>query len=76
VGRSRAQRLLNGNPDWRLNSRRRLVHGNCNCVRTTAGSYFNSLAAGVLQTSKGNSTSPAVATLTVTPSFPRRLVVV
>jgi len=31
-----------------------------------AGSYFNSLPAGVLQTSNGNNTAPAVATLTVT----------
>jgi hypothetical protein len=32
-----------------------------------AGSYFNSLAAGALQTSNGNSTAPAIATLAVTP---------
>ena len=31
-----------------------------------AGSYFNSLPAGVLQTSNGNNAAPAVATLTVT----------
>jgi hypothetical protein len=29
------------------------------------GSYFNSLAAGALQTSNGNTAAPAVATLTV-----------
>ena len=34
---------------------------------TGTGSYFNSLAAGALQTSNGNNTSPAVATLTVQP---------
>jgi len=32
-----------------------------------AGSYINSLPAGALKTSNGNSVSPAVATLTVTP---------
>ncbi len=32
---------------------------------TGTGSYFNSLAAGALQTSNGNNSSPAVATLTV-----------
>jgi hypothetical protein len=32
-----------------------------------AGSYINSLASGILKTSNGNSTAPAVATLTVTP---------
>jgi hypothetical protein len=30
-----------------------------------AGNYFNSLPAGALQTSNGNNTAPAVATLTV-----------
>jgi hypothetical protein len=33
----------------------------------SAGSYFNSLAAGALVTSNGNSTGPAIATLAVTP---------
>jgi uncharacterized repeat protein (TIGR01451 family) len=51
--------------------------GSCTVTATVsapaAGSYFNSLAAGVLQTSKGNSTSPAVATLTVTPIVPPSL---
>jgi hypothetical protein len=34
-----------------------------------AGSYINSLPSGSLQTSNGNNVSPAVATLTVTPSI-------
>jgi hypothetical protein len=38
-----------------------------NVAALTAGSYFNSLAAGALQTSNGNSTAPAIATLAVTP---------
>jgi uncharacterized repeat protein (TIGR01451 family) len=38
-----------------------------------AGSYFNALAAGALQTSNGNNAAPAVATLTVLPVIPPTL---
>jgi uncharacterized repeat protein (TIGR01451 family) len=38
-----------------------------------AGSYFNALAAGALQTSNGNNAAPAVATLTVIPVIPPTL---
>jgi len=38
-----------------------------------AGSYFNALAAGTLQTSNGNNAAPAVATLTVLPVIPPTL---
>ena len=40
---------------------------NAPVTASTAGSYFNSLAAGSLQTSNGSNTAPAVATLTVSP---------
>ena len=45
------------------------ANGSCtvtaNVTATVAGSYFNSLPAGALQTSNGNNAAPAVATLTV-----------
>ncbi len=45
------------------------ANGSCtvtaNVTVPVAGSYFNSLPAGALQTSNGNNTAPAVATLTV-----------
>jgi uncharacterized repeat protein (TIGR01451 family) len=45
------------------------VNGSCtltaNVIAAVAGSYFNTLTAGALQTSNGNNAGPAVATLTV-----------
>jgi uncharacterized repeat protein (TIGR01451 family) len=47
------------------------ANGSCtvtaNVTAPVAGSYFNSLPAGALQTSNGNNVAPAVATLTVGP---------
>src|SRR4029077_18453359 len=40
---------------------------------TVAGSYFNALTAGALQTGNGNNAAPAVATLTVLPVIPPTL---
>ena len=46
------------------------ANGSCtvtaNVTAPVAGSYFNSVPAGALQTSNGNNAAPAVATLTVT----------
>ncbi len=46
-------------------------NGSCtvtvNVTAAVAGSYFNSLAAGALQTNNGNNAAPAIATLTVIP---------
>jgi uncharacterized repeat protein (TIGR01451 family) len=45
------------------------VNGSCtltaNVIAAVAGSYFNTLTAGALQTNNGNNAGPAVATLTV-----------
>ena len=45
------------------------ANGSCtvtvNVIAAVAGSYFNSLTAGALQTSNGNNAGPAVSTLTV-----------
>jgi hypothetical protein len=49
------------------------ANGSCTVTVTVtaplAGSYFNSLAAGALQTNLGNNAAPAVATLTVLPAI-------
>jgi uncharacterized repeat protein (TIGR01451 family) len=49
------------------------ANGSCwvtvNVTAPVAGSYFNSLAAGDLETSNGNNAAPAVATLTVLPTI-------
>jgi uncharacterized repeat protein (TIGR01451 family) len=47
------------------------ANGSCtetvNVTAASGGNYINSIAAGALQTSNGNSSSPAIATLAVTP---------